>query len=56
MLQRTLPVQPSPIPLGKELGAHAPSKARALFRTFIGHFLRLMRLLGRFAAAGGSLT
>ncbi len=54
MLQRALPVQHPHIALGEKL--HAPSKARALVRAFIGHFLRLLRLLGQYAAAGGPLS
>jgi hypothetical protein len=53
MLQRALPVLHPPIALGE---VHAPSKARALARAFIGHSLRLLRWLGQFAAAGGPLS
>jgi hypothetical protein len=56
MLQPALPVQHPHIALGEKLGAHAPSKARTLVGFFIGHFLRLLRLLGQFAAAGGPLS
>jgi hypothetical protein len=56
MLQRALPVQHPPIALGETLAVHAPSKARALARAFIGHCLRLLKLLGEFAAAGGPLS
>jgi hypothetical protein len=56
MLPRALPLQHPPIALGEKLGVHAPSKARALVRAFIDHSLRLLRLLGQFAAAGGPLS
>jgi hypothetical protein len=56
MLQRALPIQHPHIALGEKLGVHAPSKARALLRAITGHFLRLMRLLGEYAAAGGPLS
>ncbi|SHJ32146.1 hypothetical protein SAMN05444159_0303 [Bradyrhizobium lablabi] len=56
MLQRALPVQHPPFALGEKLGVHAPSRARALVRVFVGHCLRLLRLLGQFAAAGGPLS
>ncbi len=56
MLQRALPVQRLHIALGEKLGVHVPSKARALVRAFIGHFLRLLRLLSQYAAAGGPLS
>jgi hypothetical protein len=56
MLQRALPLQHPHIALGQELAAHAPSKARTLVRAFTGHFLRLLRLLGQYAAAGGPLS
>jgi hypothetical protein len=56
MLQRALPLQRQHIALGEKLGVHAPSKARALVRALTGRFLRLMRLLGDFVAAGGPLS
>jgi len=56
MLQHALPVQHPPIALGEKLGARKPSKARTLARAFVGHFLRLLRLLGQFTAAGGPLS
>jgi hypothetical protein len=56
MLQRALPVAHPPIALGETLGVHAPSKARALVRVFVNHCLRLLRLLGELAAAGGPLS
>jgi hypothetical protein len=56
MLQRALPVTHPPIALGEKLGVHAPSKARALVRALIDQSLRLLRLLGEFAAAGGPLS
>jgi hypothetical protein len=56
MLQRALPLQRQHIALGEKLGVDAPSKARALVRAFTGHCLRLLRLLGEFAAAGGPLS
>jgi len=56
MLQRALPLQHPPIAPGEILGAHKPLKARALFRAFADHSLRLLRWLGEFAAAGGALS
>jgi hypothetical protein len=56
MLQRALPLQRQHITLREKLGVDAPSKARALVRAFIDHSLRLMRLLGEFAARGGPLS
>jgi hypothetical protein len=56
MLQRALPVMHPHIALGEKLRVDAPSKARALVRAFTGHFLRLMRWLGEFVAAGGPLS
>ncbi len=56
MLQRALPVQHPQIALGEQLGAHEPSAARTLVRAVIAHALRLMRLLGQFASAGGPLS
>jgi hypothetical protein len=56
MLQRALPLQHPHIALGQELAAHAPSRARALVRAFAGHFQRIMRLVGQYAAAGGALS
>jgi hypothetical protein len=55
MYQPALPVQHPHIALGEKLGAHEPSKAR-IVRAFIGHVLRLLRLLGQFAATGGPLS
>jgi hypothetical protein len=45
-----------PIAPGEILGAHKPLKARALFRGFVDHSLRLLRWLGEFVAAGGPLS
>jgi hypothetical protein len=56
MYQPALPVQHPHIALGEKLGAHEPSKARVLVRALVGHVLRLLRWLGEFAAAGGSLS
>jgi hypothetical protein len=56
MYQRALPVRPPHIALGQTLGAREPLKARKLFRAFIDHSLRLLRLLGEFFAAGGALS
>jgi hypothetical protein len=56
MYQRALPVRHPHIALGQTLGAHGPLKVRKLFRAFIGRFLRLLRLLGDYAAAGGPLS
>jgi hypothetical protein len=42
--------------LGQTLGAREPLNVRTLFRAFIDHSLRLLRLLGDFAAAGGPLS
>jgi hypothetical protein len=55
MLQLALPVQHSTIAFG-EGGVHAAPKARTLAGALIGNFMRLMRWLGEFAAAGGPLT
>jgi hypothetical protein len=56
MYQRALPVRHPHIVLGQTLGAREPLKLRTLFRAFIDHSLRLLRLLGEFAAAGGPLS
>ena len=56
MYQRALPVRHPHIALGQTLGAREPSIVRTLFRAFIDHSLRLLRLLGDFAAAGGPLS
>ena len=56
MYQRALPVRHPHIALGQTLAAHEPLKARKLFRAFIDHSLRLLRLLGEFLAAGGALS
>jgi hypothetical protein len=56
MLQRALPLQHPHIALGREIAAHAPSRARALVHAFAGQFLRIMRLVGQYAAAGGPLS
>jgi hypothetical protein len=56
MLQRALPVRHPHIALGEMCGAREPIKARTLFRAFIDQFLRLLRLLGEFVAAGGPLS
>jgi hypothetical protein len=56
MYQRALPVLDSQIALGERPGAHAPSKARAFIRTFVGHVLLILRRLGQFVAAGGPMS
>ncbi len=56
MLQRALPVQHSHIALGETLGAREPLKVRTVLRAFVDRSLRLLRLLGEFAAAGGPLS
>jgi hypothetical protein len=56
MLQRAFPIEHPHIALDQKLGADAPSNARRLVGAFSGHLLRLLRLLGRFAAAGGPLS
>jgi hypothetical protein len=56
MLQRVLPVQHPHIALGETLDAQEPSKLRMRARVFIDHVLRLLRVLGQFAAAGGPLS
>jgi hypothetical protein len=56
MLQRALPLQHPHLALGQELAAHAPSKARTLVGALAGHCLRILRLVGQFAAAGGPLS
>ena len=56
MLRPALPIEHPHIALGPELEAREPSKARTLVGAFIGHLLRLLRLVGQFAAAGGPLS
>jgi hypothetical protein len=56
MYQRALPVRHPHIVLGQTLGAREPLKLRTLFRAFVDHSLRLLRLLGEFATAGGPLS
>jgi hypothetical protein len=56
MLQRAIPVRHPHIALGQTLGAREPLKMRTLFRAFIDHSVRLLRLLGEYAAAGGPLS
>ena len=56
MYQRGLPVRHPHIALSQTLAAHEPLKARKLFRAFIDHSLRVLRLLGEFFAAGGALS
>jgi hypothetical protein len=56
MYQRALPVQHPHIALGQTLEARGPLSVRRLFRAFIDHSLRLLRLLGDYAAAGGPLS
>ena len=55
MLQRALPLRHPPIASGERLEARKQLNARTLFRALIDHFLRLLRLLGEFFAAGGPL-
>ncbi len=56
MLQRALPVRHPPIAPGERLGSRGQLDARTLFRAFVDHSLRLLRLLGEFFAAGGALS
>jgi hypothetical protein len=56
MYQRALPVRQPLIAPGERLGAGHQLKARTLFRVLVDHFLRLLRLLGEFFAAGGALS
>ena len=56
MLQRALPVRHPHIAFGDRPGVRAQLNARALFRAFVDHSLRLLRRLGEFAAAGGALS
>jgi hypothetical protein len=56
MYQRALPVRHPHLALGQTLEAREPLKVRTLFRAFIDHSLRLLRLLGDFIAAGGPLS
>jgi hypothetical protein len=56
MLQRPLPVRHPQIAPGEILGAREQLNARALFRAFVDHSLRLLRSLGEFAAGGGALS
>ena len=54
--QRALPVRHPHIAPGETLGAREPLNARTRFRAFVDHFLRLLRRLGEFLAAGGPLS
>ena len=56
MYQRALPVRHPHLALGQTLEVREPLKVRRLFRAFIDHSLRLLRLLGDFFAAGGPLS
>jgi hypothetical protein len=56
MYQRALPVRQPLIAPSARLGARDQLKARTLFRAFVDHSLRLLRLLGEFVAAGGALS
>ena len=56
MLQRALPLRHPPIASDEKLEARKQLNARTLFRALIDHFLRLLRLLGEFFAAGGPLS
>jgi hypothetical protein len=56
MYQRALPVRHPHIALGQTPGGRKPLNVRTLFRAVIDHSLRLLRLLGQFAAAGGPLS
>jgi hypothetical protein len=56
MLQRAFPIQHPYTALDEKHGADGPSNVRRLVGAFSGHLLRLLRLLGRFAAAGGPLS
>ncbi len=55
MLQRALPVTHPPMPLGKTLGGRQLT-ARRLFQVFADRSLIMLRRLGAFFAAGGSLS
>ena len=56
MYQRAFPVRHPHIAPGEMLGVREPLTARTLFGAFVDHCLRLLRLLGEFAAAGGPLS
>ena len=56
MYQRALPVRQPLIARGDRLGAREQLKTRTLFRAFVDHSMRLLRLLGEFFAAGGALS
>jgi len=56
MLQRAVPIQHPYTALDEKRGADGRLNARRLVGAFSGHLLRLLRLLGRFAAAGGPLS
>jgi len=56
MLQRALPVPHPHIAPDQAVGAREPLTARTLFRAFVDHSLRLLRLFGEFFAAGGPLS
>jgi len=56
MYQRAIPVPHPHIASGEMPAAREPLNARRLFRAFVDHSVRLMRLLGEFAAAGGALS
>jgi hypothetical protein len=56
MLQRVIPVQCPHIAFDETPDTQAPRKPRMLARAFANRFLRLLRMLLQFAAAGGSLS
>ena len=56
MSQRAILIDHPHIAPGDRRGVHAPSQAHGWFHSLIGQSRRLLRLLGEFAAAGGSLS
>ena len=56
MYQRAIPLPHPHIASGEMPAAREPLNAYRLFRAFVDHSVRLMRLLGEFAAAGGALS
>jgi hypothetical protein len=56
MLRPGVPIAHPRIALDEQPQDHAPSNVRTFIDAFADRFLRLLRLLGQFAAAGGPLS
>jgi hypothetical protein len=56
MYQRALPVQHPHLALSETLAARERLNARTIFRAVVGRSLLILRRLGEFFAAGGSLS